>query len=444
MRPLALMILLLSLTACAAASPALPATPAATPPVLGCLVVSPLIRVRADDLDPRWSPDGSRIAFVGHMDGNPEIYVADATSGRPAYATNISNSPLDDYAPRWSPDGRHIAYLHREAQNTWQPVQIRIAAADGGQQQIVTPGYETRTLLGWMRGGALLAYRDRNAYYVYDLDRQDSRRLYDIAEGVFTAPGPISPDGRRLFLGAVIQGTDSQVYVADADTGDVRLTDLAHFQHLPPLTWSPDSRRAALVTNDRGGVPGLWLVDAGDGSVTRLDTAADRERMGTIAWAADGRLVWVVYASNEVNAPLSTVYMAAPGGEPRALFSIHHNIGDILWSPSQNHFVFNTFAGLYIADPETGRFSELMQGIGGIWRVGWSHDGRYLAVGTYGNPRGSYVGTAILDLQTGARVYFGDVGWLAWSPVANRLLLNVRGDDGADIDSLDLCEMNEE
>ena len=35
----------------------------------------------ANDTDPCWSPDGTRLVFVSERDGNKEIYVADAASG---------------------------------------------------------------------------------------------------------------------------------------------------------------------------------------------------------------------------------------------------------------------------------------------------------------------------------------------------------------------------
>jgi Tol biopolymer transport system component len=55
---------------------------------------------RAQDRDPRWSPDGGRILFTSERDGNYEIYVMNADGGD---ETNLSQNPADDYYPTWIP-----------------------------------------------------------------------------------------------------------------------------------------------------------------------------------------------------------------------------------------------------------------------------------------------------------------------------------------------------
>ncbi len=54
----------------------------------------------ADDFDPSWSLDGSRIAFTTHRDGNAEIYIMDRDGSNPS---NLTNDPAPDFDPAWSP-----------------------------------------------------------------------------------------------------------------------------------------------------------------------------------------------------------------------------------------------------------------------------------------------------------------------------------------------------
>jgi len=62
----------------------------------------------ASDTAPDWSPDGTRLAFTSHEDGNFEIYMV-AASG--AGRTRLTRSSATNVAPTWSPDGQWIAFL---------------------------------------------------------------------------------------------------------------------------------------------------------------------------------------------------------------------------------------------------------------------------------------------------------------------------------------------
>ncbi|MFC2078414.1 IPT/TIG domain-containing protein [Candidatus Bipolaricaulota bacterium] len=60
-----------------------------------------------NDTYPRWSPDGSKIVFESHRDGNREIYVMnrDGTG-----QTRLTNHPESDMSPSWSPDSAWITF----------------------------------------------------------------------------------------------------------------------------------------------------------------------------------------------------------------------------------------------------------------------------------------------------------------------------------------------
>ena len=62
-------------------------------------------------LDPAWSPDGSKIAFVSDRDNeeyNLDLYVMDADG---TDVVQVSDLPTQDYAPTWSPDGKALAFI---------------------------------------------------------------------------------------------------------------------------------------------------------------------------------------------------------------------------------------------------------------------------------------------------------------------------------------------
>jgi len=54
----------------------------------------------ASDAAPRWSPDGSEIAFVSDRSGNSDVWVATADG---ASFENLTSDPGSDTAPRWEP-----------------------------------------------------------------------------------------------------------------------------------------------------------------------------------------------------------------------------------------------------------------------------------------------------------------------------------------------------
>jgi dipeptidyl aminopeptidase/acylaminoacyl peptidase len=60
----------------------------------------------SDVSDPRWSPDGTRLAYVR----DKAIWVIDADGGR---TTRVADHPAGNEAPCWAPDGERLAFLSR-------------------------------------------------------------------------------------------------------------------------------------------------------------------------------------------------------------------------------------------------------------------------------------------------------------------------------------------
>jgi dipeptidyl aminopeptidase/acylaminoacyl peptidase len=87
-----------------------------------------------NDLDPHWSPDGTRIAFVSDRTGheyddshNRDVWVIAATGGA---LTKISDHAFNDDMPRWSADGKQILFAGQTARRQFQ--KLYLAPASGG------------------------------------------------------------------------------------------------------------------------------------------------------------------------------------------------------------------------------------------------------------------------------------------------------------------------
>src|SRR4029079_15927152 len=59
------------------------------------------------EIDPRFSPDGSQIAFSATVAGNTDVYVVPTTGGDPK---RLTYHPGADRVRGWTPDGRRVVF----------------------------------------------------------------------------------------------------------------------------------------------------------------------------------------------------------------------------------------------------------------------------------------------------------------------------------------------
>ena len=98
----------------------------------GGIVEDRWLKSDQEEHSPAWAPDGDTLAFVSTMDGNPEIYTANANDDSPPLRLTINESA--DTEPVWSPDGESIAFVS----NLFGETEILVMDDDGTNQRRLT------------------------------------------------------------------------------------------------------------------------------------------------------------------------------------------------------------------------------------------------------------------------------------------------------------------
>lgn len=143
---------------------------------------------------PRWSPDGSQIAFMQQLPNRPwRDFVLSTTGGAPREAGHGGDS---QGAPTWSADGKMLAYGSVECQEI-RSCAIHMIDLSSGLESIVL-GSEGLGTARWSPDGKFIAALDSVNHRVM-LFTLSTRKWREVASGITGNDLSWSSDSRYLF-----------------------------------------------------------------------------------------------------------------------------------------------------------------------------------------------------------------------------------------------------
>jgi dipeptidyl aminopeptidase/acylaminoacyl peptidase len=269
----------------------------------------------------RWSPDGTRIAWVG--EGQPsgsQIFVRymDA-EGAVTQVTRVERGPG---SLAWSPDGQWLAFTMLVPETS--SLSAAVPGKPAGANWAPEPKIVER--LDYRRDYAGYSDAGHTQIFVVPSSGGTPRQL---TTGSWDHNGPAwSADGKELYFSSLrvkdaeYEWRESEIYAVNVASGAIRQVTTRKGPDFTPVP-SPDGKRIAYSgydwTDDTYIASRLYVMNS-DGSEPREISGGLDRSPGNVTWSKDGN---AVYFSAESDGR-SDFYVAPLNGKPRKLTSGDH------------------------------------------------------------------------------------------------------------------------
>ncbi len=259
-----------------------------------------------NDDNPRWSPDGSKIAFTSTREGAPQIFVANADGSN---IHKVSNVPEGVSEFIWSPDGKsfafttdvypeckdlkcvaeksaaadnskvkaviadHLLFRHWTEFKRGKRSHLFVISSEGREPKDLTPGdFDTPPFsLGDPTAFAFSpdskeicfarntdkdeATSTNNDLFIVSVNGGEAKRITETNKGSDTSPR-YSPDGKFIaYRSQIRNGYESdrfRLMLYDRKAGTSKEISVGFTNWVEDLAWMPDSKAMLINSQDRG------------------------------------------------------------------------------------------------------------------------------------------------------------------------------------------------
>ena len=222
--------------------------------------------------DPQIRPGGEQVAYVRRSNdimtdrarSNIWLVAPDGSDHRPLLSGTANFS-----SPRWSPDGTRLAYLSTAERGS----QLYVRWMDTGQTALVTNIQESASNIAWSPDGKSIAFTMNVSFDA----RPFSVNMPEKPKGAEWSPAfeYVTETRYQADGSGILEPAYSHIFVVPAEGGTPRQLTTGNYNHRSSLSWTPDSREILFSANRNEN----WALQSRESDIFAVSTAGELRQL---------------------------------------------------------------------------------------------------------------------------------------------------------------------